>query len=168
MPFRVIDTSSVILLKEIPRVVRPRIVAQLDGLVDSEILIYPAEVLGELERFAGKPDEPLDWARRNEAKACRFGPLYEGAKRVLGRVPNLIDPEKVAVGGLDVADPYVVALGVLLKEAREEVVIVTDDTRQKPRKTSLSDAAGLFGIPSITFRTFLIYEQNIWDGVEGT
>ena len=81
--------------------------------------------------------------------------------------PNLIDPEKISVDGIDDADPHVIALAVYLKEVeRQDVTIITEDVNTTPRKTALADAAGVFGIPCVRFRTFLITE-DIWDGKEG-
>ena len=45
--------------------------------------------------------------------------------------------------------------------------IITEDITTTPKKTALTDAAGLFGIGCIRIRTFLISE-GIWDGKEGT
>jgi hypothetical protein len=81
--------------------------------------------------------------------------------------PNLIDPDKVSIDGTDEADPHVIALAVHLKNEGENVSIITEDFNSTPKKTGLADAAGVFGIPCIRFRTFLITEA-IWDGVEGT
>jgi len=84
---------------------------------------------------------------------------------VLARVPNLIDAQKVAVGGIDDADPYVIALALTLKVDGHEVTIITQDVNTKPTKTALADAAGVFGIPCVRFHTFLVTE-GIWDGRE--
>ncbi len=145
---------------------------ELDKLIEAGSLVFPPEVVEELRRFIdskepGRPDDPLAWAERNEAKATRHGRLYDQAKAVLARVP-VVDPTRVSVDGVEEADPYVLALAVEIRRGGEDVGIVTDDTRRKPRKMALSDAAGVFHISSVTFRTFLIYEENIWDGVEGT
>ena len=45
--------------------------------------------------------------------------------------------------------------------------IITEDITSKPKKIALADAAGVFRIPSVRFRTFLMTEA-IWDGLEGT
>ena len=167
---RVIDTSSLILMKEMPKVARGRILRELDALADQDRLFFPPEVLDELGRYTDPkgPDLPLTWARGNEEKAARYGRLFQGAKEVLAKAPLLIDAEKVALQGYEDADPYVVALAIHLRNAAKEVTVITDDFHTIPGKTSLSDAAGLFGLPTLTFRTFLIYDQGIWDGEEGT
>jgi hypothetical protein len=169
----VIDTGSVIQIRrEVPNSVRGRVTAALDARVASDALIYPPEVIGELERAAeeiskkGSPDPPYAWAKKNEMKATRYGRLYADARAILDKVPNLIDPDKVAVGDVDDADPYVIALAVKLKVQGDDVTIITDDYQTKPKKMALADAAGVFRIPCVRFRTFLITE-GIWDGREG-
>ncbi len=157
----------------VPRTVRKHVISELDKRVNNGALVYPLEVVDELERASGEiakkgsPDLPFAWAKKNEAAATRYGHLLDGAKEVLKKVPKLIDPDKVSVGGLDEADPHVIALAVRLKAEGHEVTIVTDDSVTKAKKMSLADAAGVFQMPSVTMRTFLVSE-GIWDGEEGT
>ncbi len=93
--------------------------------------------------------------------------LYPKAREILSRLPNLIDPNKPSNGDLDDADPYVVAHGLDRREnGYEGVTIITDDYHTKPAKTSLSDAAGVFLLPTVTLRIFLVTE-GIWDGKKG-
>jgi len=143
--------------------VRGRVLKELSQRVQNGSILFPPEVLGELGR---RDDEAYKWAHENEAEATRFGRLYEEAKEVLGKVPDLVDPNKVAVGGVDEGDPYVIALAVKLKREGHEVTIITEDYSQKPNRTALADAAGVFGIPCVRFRTYL-KQEGIWDGVEG-
>lgn len=163
----VIDTSSIICIQGFPKAVRPTIWAALARLAESDQLFFPAQVLEELER--NEPDEALEWARRVARQAQPMLPpedLLVLAKSVLARLPKLIDPLKLS-SGRDEADPYVVATGLYRRQLGDDVTIVTDDYRPLPRKTSLSDAAGVFGLPSVTIGVFLSTE-GIWDGVEGT
>lgn len=169
----VIDTGSVIQLRrEVPKAVRAQVTAELDKRVAAGSLVYPPEVLEELERAAdtvaksGSPDIPFAWAKKNASTANAHGRMYEGARAVLTRVPNLIDEQKVSVGGMDEADPYVVALAVKLKGDGHDVTIITEDINTKPKKMALADAAGVFLIPCVRMRTFLITE-GIWDGQVG-
>lgn len=175
MQIWVIDTGSVIEIRRanIPRSVRPHVIGELDSRATAGVIVYPPEVLGELERAAdeiekkGRGDPPLAWAKKHELNGTRFGHLFDGARAVLDRVENLIDPSKVSVGGIDDADPHVIALAVHLKNEGEDVTIITEDFNSTPRKTGLADAAGVFRIPCVRFRTFLVTE-GIWDGREGT
>lgn len=170
----VIDTGSIIEIRRgLPLRVRRRIVAELDSRAMTGAIVFPPEVLGELARAAetikkkGASDPPLAWAKKHELNGTRYGHLLDGAKAVIRRVENLIDASKVSVEGIDDADPHVIALAVHLKSEGEDVTIIAEDFNSTPRKTGLADAAGVFGIPCVRFRTFLITEQ-IWDGKEGT
>ena len=167
----VIDTGSIIQIRRaLPVTVRARVVGHLNDLVENGSIVYPPEVVSELERVTEKmtpPDIPFDWAKSNSTNATRFGHLFEEVRQVLARVEDLVDPKKVSIGGIDDADPHVVALGVKLRRDGEEVTIITEDYNSKPTKTSLADAAGVFRVPCVRFVTFLKTEQ-IWDGREGT
>jgi hypothetical protein len=61
----------------------------------------------------------------------------------------------------------VIALAVFVHAEGHEVRIITEDITTTPTKTALTDAAGVFGIGCVRFRTFLMTEA-IWDGKEGT
>jgi hypothetical protein len=76
---------------------------------------------------------------------------------VLDRVPLLVDPDKT----YDEADPYVVALAITLGDQAANVVVVTDDRRDKPHKTSLATACGIFRIPTLPLLAFLS-DEDIW------
>src|SRR5438128_10103177 len=86
----VIDTGSVVEIRRgVPRKVRRQVTSELDNRVNTDSLVYPPEVLGELERVTdeiskkGNPDEPFAWAKKNEARATHYGHLYDGARQVL-------------------------------------------------------------------------------------
>jgi rRNA maturation endonuclease Nob1 len=154
----------------IPKPARTRVIAELDSRAASGVIVYPPEVLAELERAAdeirkkGQSDLPLVWAKKHELNGTRYGHLFDGAKAVLKRVENLIDPAKVSVNGIDDADPHVIALAVYMREEENhDVTIITEDFNTSPKKTGLADAAGVFGIACVRLRTFLITE-GIWDG----
>jgi uncharacterized protein DUF4411 len=155
----IIDTSSIIELRHVPREVRDHVLAALDGLVSSDLLYYPTEVLKELERHDEKSDVAYTWAKKNAAKATRYGQLYVQAKAVLATIPNLIDPDKVSA--VDPADPYVIALAQCLVNDGHTPTVITDDIRTSPKKTSLSAGAGAFGFPAVPLFLFL-RTQRIW------
>jgi hypothetical protein len=129
--------------------------------------MFPPQVLGELGRLTEEiqkkrgSDPPYAWAKKSEPKAARYGPMLDGARAVLGRVPELIDPDKVSIGGVDDADPYVIALARALENEHHMVTIITEDFNTTPAKTALADAAGLFRIPTVRVRTFL-RDEDIW------
>ena len=163
----VIDTVSVNQIKRlIPRSVRAKVVAELDSRMAAGYLIYPPEVVDELSRV---DDISYQWAKKHEENGARYGHLPAEAKRVLDRVPDLIDPEKISHDGIDDADPHVIALAVYVKtdpDGPHEPTIITEDFNSGPKKRGLADAAGLFGIPCVRFRSFVI-DEKIWDGKEG-
>lgn len=176
MQIWVIDTASVIQIRRlgIPTSVRARVIAELDSRAKIGQIVYPPEVLAELDRRSedirsrGRADLPLAWAKKHEDNGTRYGHLFGEAKAVLARVEDLIDPDKISVDGIDDADPHVIALAVYIKAEPEnhEVTIITEDFNSTPRKRGLADAAGLFGIPCVRFRSFLM-DEKIWDGKEG-
>ena len=170
----VIDTVSVIEIRRlsIPKIVFPKVIEELDGRAVTGSMVYPPEVLAELQRAAepikkkGRADLPFAWAKKHEENGTRYGHLFDGAKSVLARIPNLIDPDRVSVDEVDDADPHVIALALYIKAEGDDSTVITEDFNSSPKKTGLADAAGVFGIPCIRFRTFLITER-IWDGKEG-
>ena len=88
MQIWVIDTVSIIeIRRSLPKTVRGRIVAELDSRAIAGSIVYPPEVLGELERAAeafkrtGNPDIPLIWARKHELNGTRYGHLFDGANQ---------------------------------------------------------------------------------------
>jgi hypothetical protein len=171
----VIDTSAILDIRRniVSAVNLQRVYRELDSWVHRGALTYPPQVLGELQRGADtivkkRPggDPPLTWAKKNETTACRFGPCLEGARLVLNRVSNLIDPDKVSIGGVDDADPYVIATAVTIRDEGHVVTIVTEDFITTPHKTALADAAGLFLVPTVRARTFL-RDEEIWLGGAG-
>jgi hypothetical protein len=167
----VIDTSSIIAIRRLisnHKQMKP-VMTELDAYVHRGAIVFPLQVVGELERLTDEivrkqgSDPPYAWAKKNDRKATRHGPVYGEAKRVLQRVPNLIDPNKISVGGVDDADPYVIglALAILAAESHHVVTIITEDFNTSPHKTALADAAGLFRIPTVRCRTFL-RDEEIW------
>jgi hypothetical protein len=74
-------------------------------------------------------------------------------KEVLGRVPEVLDPDKTT--GTEEADPYVLARAVELKRAGKDVAVITQETRNIGGKLSLATAAGVFKVPALTLLPFL-------------
>lgn len=140
-------------LRHIPHAKRANVLAALDQLVQTDLLYFPPEVLGELERHVEKSNVASVWSKQNAPKATKYGHLFEQAKAVLATIPNLIDPTKVSA--VDPADPYVIALAQGLANDGYTPTIITDDFRTIPTKTSLSAAAGVFGIPDVPLMVFL-------------
>jgi len=135
---------------------RSNVIKHLNGMVANGGLVYPSQVLGELERYANPQalaaDIPYQWAKSCEAIACYPDLLLTEAKAILAAHKDLIDPAKT---GKDPADPYVIALAQKLKGNGHDARIVTNDTRQIQNKVSVAAVAGLLGVASTVLRLFL-------------
>ena len=157
----VIDTSSILeVRRKLPRPHQQTVYSKLDGCVNDGILVYPKHVLGELERAANDKatDLPYQWTKRNEARATRFGSLFDEVKKVLAQVPKIIDPDKL---GVEEADPYVLALATYLASQGNIVTVVTEERKDRPDKMSMNTACGLLGLLCLPMSAFLA-QQGIW------
>src|ERR1041385_5944855 len=147
----VVDTSSLIQIKSmVPNAERDALFDALGRLVDEARLVFPKEVLGELRRDEEdnrRPDRPCAWAISAEAEACSVAPKFDAVKYVLAAVPDVLDPDKES--GVDEADPYVLALAVRLRADGHDARVVTEETKNAPRKMSLNTACGILGVPSV-------------------
>ncbi len=158
----VIDTSSVVeVRRSIENVKKPGVFAQMGALVQGGRLIFPRQVVDELERVAdpSSPDLQYAWAKEYFADVSVGAPSLEAIKDVLGAVPMVLDPDKDT--GVEEADPYLLAMAVGLRGEGKDVRIVTEETKDTPRKMSLRTAAGLLGIPSVPLKAFLQFEKII-------
>lgn len=160
----VIDTCSVIQIRRIFTPAQQRIVYEaLTDRVEAGIVVYPKKVVEELERnkHPERPDPPYDWALRNEKRATRFGLVLEDLREILAhpQVRNVFDPNKST--GADEADPHVLALAYHLKKQGIIATVLTEETRNRPDKLSMSSACGLLRISCLPIEPFL-REQGIW------
>lgn len=146
----VIDSSSIIEMKQVSLNLRPQVIAHLDHMVAQGRLVYPYQVLAELKEYAPrkalKQDLAYMWAKKNQAKASHSDLLLSEAKAILRAHRDLIDPDKA---GKDPADPYVIALAQKLRGEGHDARIVTNDTRQINKKVSVA------AVPSTVMRIFL-------------
>lgn len=158
----VIDTSSVAeVRRSIENVKKPGVFLSMETLVNENRLVFPKQVVDELERWADPvaPDLQYAWAKRNEAKATEYAPTLDQVKEVLGAVPKVLDPDKDT--GVEEADPYVLALAVHLRVEDKDARIITEEKNDTPRKMSLRTASGLLGVPSVPLKAFLEFEHII-------
>jgi hypothetical protein len=156
----VIDTSSVIAIRRsIENSNRAQVFARMTALVQVGRLVFARQVLEELERAADpkSPDAQYKWAKENKGKACELAPTLDEVKDILRVVPTVLDPDKDT--GVEEADPYVLALAARLRSEQREARVVTEESKDYPRKMSLSTASGLLGIPSVPLLAFLRFEQ---------
>jgi hypothetical protein len=161
----VIDTSSLLQVRrDVPRSGRSRVFKGLSALVSGQQLVFPCEVYEELRvghdgLKPGSKDEAFDWAKAVHDAATRHGTDYEAVRRVLAKVPDLVDYDKPR--GPDDADPYVVALALRLREMGHDVIVVTEDRNDKPDKTSIATACGLLRLVRLPMLAFLA-DRGIW------
>jgi len=149
----VIDTSSLLGIREtFGKARETKLLAKLSELVGAGSLIFPPEVVGELERgAAADPDPVLLWARRNREQAEKRANL-ETLKAVLKVVPDVLDPE----APYEPADPYVLALALDQQGlGLYQVTVVTEDRKDKPTKPSLATAAGILRLPTVPLHAFV-------------
>lgn len=102
--------------------------AALAGLARKGQLVFPVEVLKELERGANptssRPDVPLLWARGVAAHAV-LNPSLDMLPEVLAKVPRVLDPDKA--GGAEEADPYILACALELRLGGRDVAVITQE-----------------------------------------
>jgi hypothetical protein len=84
----VVDTSSVIAVRRLENSKKPEIFARMGALIQAGRLVFPKQVVAELERSADplSPDEQFKWAKSHEAKACEQAPTLDEVKEVLQAV----------------------------------------------------------------------------------
>lgn len=132
--------------------------SKLTEYVKNEALVYPKEVLDELEK--GTADQPYLWAKNNASTATRHGALFDELKIVMSDsiAKKVLDPTKV---GTVEADPHVLALALHLRNNEIEPIVINDETRSKPNKLSLTQACGALRFVALTIEVFLD-QENIW------
>jgi hypothetical protein len=102
----VVDTSSVAEVRQsIENTKKKKVFEGLSSLVNGGRVVFPKQVVGELERTADPhvPDAQYLWAKQNEVKGTEDAPSLEQVKGVLAVVPRVLDPDKDA--GAEEADP---------------------------------------------------------------
>src|SRR6516162_105130 len=140
----VIDTSSVIeVRRSVENSKKDLVFSRMTTLVQQGRLAFPKQVVDELERFAdlSSPDRQYQWAKENERNASARPPSLDAIQAVLREVPTVLDPDKDT--GVEEADTYVLAMAVNLRLNGHDARIVTEETKDIPRKMSLRTAAGL-------------------------
>ena len=138
-PVSVIDTSSILLVRRtVVRADQTGVFQSLTQIVQRDQLVFPKEVLIELQRWSNpNPDTadlPLSWALSNSAQATRIDVPFETLKDVISRVSDIFDPEKP---GVDEADPYVLALAMHLQSQGLSVTVLTEERKDRPNKVSI-------------------------------
>ena len=150
-----VDTSSITeVRRRMSREDQRKVYQSLTTLVNANHLVFPVQVKNELKRWASPTgdDPPLQWTESVEDRAAS-NPEWATVAEVLAQVPEVLDPDKTA--GAEEADPYVLARALELKRNGRDVTIITEEKTNKPRKLSLSTAAGILKLPAVTMLPFL-------------
>lgn len=159
----VLDTSSLVRVREVvSSALLARVLKNLTQLVESGELVFPIEVVDELERHERRNDPILDWARAAKPTAARFGPQFESLRKVLEHpIARLVlDPDKAS--GSDEADPHVLALAMSLK-VTAEVTVITQEIRDRSGQMSMTTACGVLRLIRVPMEAFLL-ERGFWSG----
>lgn len=156
----VVDTSALIEVRQLglPRQRQRAVFEKLTELAEADQLVFPPQVLEELEwgESESTDDQALAWARTVRARSERHANL-ETVRSVLARAPNLIDPSSPR----DQADPYVIALS-LETSTLWGVSILSNDLRDRSdgrggfSKLSIGTVAGLWDIPVVPLAGFVL------------
>ena len=132
------------------------------SVVDSDKLVYPKQVIDELDWYKTKGyDRPLEWAKSNSTRATRHGELFAELSEVMNHpIANKVcDPNKSF--GPEEADPYVLALALHLKASQKTVTVITEESKTTPNKLALNQACGALRIYSVKVEVFL-QDQGIF------
>jgi hypothetical protein len=153
----VADTCSIVEVRRVfPKDAdQVRVYKRLQAMVVASEYCFPKQVVGELEalRSTRGPDRPLEFVKNNESNACVHPIPYSLVVDILKEVPGVLDHKKVATH--DEADPYVLALAILLAEQGHQVTLLTDERKDNPSKMSMNTACGILRLPCMPTRTFL-------------
>ena len=156
LPTWVFDTSSLIIARSLfSRDEYSAIMTRLAKPLVEGRLVFPREVVAELERYAGADKPALDWARLHQAVATASQPSFTSVRDVLAQVPEVLDPDKE---GVEEADSYVLAMALELLISGTDVRVVTEEFKTTTKKMPLGSAAGFLRIPSVSLKTMLKFE----------
>ncbi len=155
-PTWVVDTSSLIIVRSLfSRTDQATVIDGLTERLTAGRVVFPREVVVELERYAGSDNPALVWAKTHQGVATARQPSFEGIVSVLAQVPEVIDPDKE---GVEEADPYVLAMAVDLLNGGIDARVVTEEFKTTGPKMNLGSAAGFLRIPSVSIKTMLKFE----------
>jgi hypothetical protein len=162
----VIDTSSIAeIRRRIPKTEIRDVYKALTKLVTDGELVFPDKVYCELERWhdpdPNKPDPPFEWTKANRTRATEQDAPYDALVEALGQASDVCDPTRVTAGGVEDADPYVVAMAMHLETLGYRCTVLTEDRKDGPLKISLATACGVLRLPTVPILTFL-ERRKIW------
>jgi hypothetical protein len=144
----VFDTSSFIELKNDPN----KLKKIEDMIIQGRIrIIAPKQVYNEIIR---KDDEITEFVERHKNKIFvdpyKDEEIMKNVRRIIESYPNLIKSGRGSSNN-ECADPYVIATaGMLQSRGLERPIVVTEDIRDKRKKTSIRRVCKAEGIECIT------------------
>lgn len=160
----VIDTSSLINVKEVIKPAkREQVFDELSKLCQQQKLVYPIEVLEELQNGVkpGRPDLPFYWARDNRSMGCRLGACHDELNTVMSNPVAKLTSDPDQTSGSDDADPHVLATALNLALNWYSPIVVTQESKKKPPLVPLNVAAGALNLPAINLYAFLL-RIGVW------
>ena len=148
-----LDASAIIRMKTaVPANQQWRHFRDLEDLVEAGRIGFPKQVRAELAEMA-HPDTPGTWAAgvfHSIAYPTDPDPRWLGV--VMGcQAAKVVDPNKFREDG----DPYLLAMGLELRDAGHDVCIVTEDHKDNPFRIAVTSACDILGLPWIMLADFL-------------
>lgn len=147
----VLDTSIIIEIKlQVSLDDQWDLLDRMMELVKNGLLVFPRQVPTELTRKLKFPDAPGVWAARAKREIRCRQPSDEHVAKVMS-VAQLVEPDSDV--SYEVADPYVVAMALALREESEQpfhetVVATTDVVDRMPAKESIATACARLEMPT--------------------
>ena len=151
---RILDSSSLIAIKSTVRVDdQCALFKYLESLFLDGSVTFPAEVEAEM-RYGDHPDAPGVWAcgvHRLYRNRLGAEPQEQYVERVMDVAADMIDPRKHHRDG----DPYVLAQALELRAARHEVVVVTEDRKDKSDHCAMTTACARLSLDEMNLLDLL-------------
>jgi hypothetical protein len=164
----VVDTSVLIGLKSTVHIDNQwSTLTRMHELVTEGSLAFPKQVAKELA-YGEYPDAPGAWVGSAKREVSHQQPSEDTLIKVLAAAPLLVDIE--TTDDREVADPYVAAMALDIKDAHDgcRVVVATDDKIDRlPVKVSLVTACDQLGIETCTPKQFVAWvNEGVLPGPE--
>jgi Domain of unknown function (DUF4411) len=156
-----IDTSSLVVLQPLKRRNFGRLWGRLDEMADAGRLLVAEEVYRELHSSAD--DDPVKWLREHSGIIVPTEVLWERSSVVADAHRDLVDLAKPTGS----ADPCVIALALVERERQQSilwgcpVLVVTQEKRKRPGRTSIADACDDYGLPVVNLQG--MFDAEGWD-----
>jgi hypothetical protein len=157
----IVDTSSFIDMKiHYPIAAFPTFWINIGILIRDSRIQSPITVFEEISR---KDDELTDWSRTNYDSLFidHTVSVLEKVEEILGRFPNLIDPNKE----YDQADPYVIAIAIDRRIQQPilpcDTIVVTEEKinpRRNSRKVPIPEVCRHYSIPCLDIVDLILRE----------